>query len=206
MQRKALPSLCLLVVCLCGVPSLGFAHKEIKPDEKQPLAPDDPLGLVSSFMKKSEQGLSNSLIGEDAQTAQEDALSLLDSMIRAAEQQQQQQQNQQQNQQQKQQQQKQQQEKEKQQKEKQQKEQEQKEKEKKQSEDSKKPIDKEKITGGTTGQGEQKALEAEGEEWGSMPPQLRRELIQSVQEGLPEKYKELLKLYYKRLSDLESSP
>lgn len=201
MQRKALSSLCLLVVCLCGLPLSGYAHKEIKPDEKRPLAPDDPLGLVSGFMKKSEQGLSNALTGEDAQTAQEDALSLLDSMIRAAEQQQQQQQKQKQ-----QQQQKQQQEKEKQQKEKQQKEKQQKEKEKKQSEDSKKPIDKEKITGGSTGQGEQKALEAEGEEWGSMPPQLRRELIQSVQEGLPEKYKELLKLYYKRLSDLESSP
>ena len=204
MPRKVSLSLYLLVVCLCGLPSSGHAHKEIKPDEKRPLAPDDPLGLVSGFMKKSEQGLSNALTGEDAQTAQEDALSLLDSMIRAAEQQQQQQQNQQQKQ--NEQQKKQQQEKEKQQKEKQQREKEQKEKEKKQSEDSKEPIDKEKITGGSAGQGEQKALEAEGEEWGSMPPQLRRELIQSVQEGLPEKYKELLKLYYKRLSDLESNP
>ena len=40
-----------------------------------------------------------------------------------------------------------------------------------------------------------------GIEWGSLPPRLRDDVLNATGEEFPEKYRELLKLYYKNLSE-----
>ncbi|MBI2194004.1 MAG: hypothetical protein HYU36_18675 [Planctomycetes bacterium] len=186
--------LALVAGILIAAPVYG--HQEVKPDEKAgQLDRSDPLKLVSDLMKDAESRLSTAQTGDSTQVSQERALSVLDHLIEAAEKQQQQQQQQQQQEQQQQQQQQQQPDS---------KPSKSKEQagENKQDEKSRKPADQEKPLKSSPGQENLNApLDALGQEWGSMPPQLRRELIDSLHENMPERYKELLKLYYKELSD-----
>jgi len=189
------------------------AHKDIRPEDRIPLEPNDPMKAVSDKMKKAEQELSNSLTGNDAQTAQEEALQILDRLIDKAEKQkkpnssqrppdpQQAKEQPNKNDQKQREQQKQQEQKDKEQKDEEQKDKEQKEPQNQESDD---PADQKRMRARGGSDGDQKDLDAAGREWGSMPPQLRQELIHSMHEDLPDRYKELLKSYYKKLSEMES--
>jgi|ETNmetMinimDraft_26_1059896.scaffolds.fasta_scaffold11653_2 outer membrane biosynthesis protein TonB len=184
-----------------------FAHKDVKPDDKTKLDPKDPVKLVKDYMKRAEQGLSNGQTNSGTVVAQEEAMILLDKLIKAAEQKQKQQNKQKQNQNKEQkkkpdnQQKKKQEQQKKEQKKQEQKKQKEKDKQEKKPSQSDKPSEKVKRGDSETQTAEE--IEAKGEEWGSLPPQLRRELIEGMRENLPEKYKELLKLYYKKLSEIE---
>lgn len=175
-----------------------FAKKELEKDKKlDPLSDNDPIKLISDLMRKVEQELASNKTNDDAQLPEERALEILHELIKAAEQQQEQnkqqkqKQKKQKNQQQKNQQQKKQQS---------QKKQDQNKQKKKQQDDKQNPSTKKKAVKGQS-EGDQGKLGVEGGEWGSMPPQIRRELIDTMHENLPEKYKDLLKLYYKELSE-----
>jgi outer membrane biosynthesis protein TonB len=180
------------------------AHEDVRPEDKSPLQPNEPMKIVSDQMKTAEQELSNSLTGTQAQTAQENALSILDQLLQQQDQQKQNNQNNREQKQQKEQEQhKQQKEQQKDKQSQQEKEKQQKQKDKEEKEQKSDPTKPGKMSASQGSESDQKELDAAGKEWGSMPPQLRRELIHSMQEDLPEKYKELLKLYYKRLSEIE---
>lgn len=51
--------------------------------------------------------------------------------------------------------------------------------------------------GGGQGQG---PLHTDAEEWGSLPPAIREQLLQTQGEGFPLRYRELLRRYYRELS------
>lgn len=187
------------------------AHKDLRPEDRTPLKPTDPMKVVSDQMKKAEQELSNSLTGNEAQAAQEQALQTLDRLIDQAEKQkkpndcnqpqQEPQQNEQPN---KNDQQQREHQKNQDQKEPQQDQEQKEQKDKEQDQKSQDPADQKRMRAQGTSDGDQGSLEAAGKEWGTMPPQLRQELIHSMHEDLPDRYKELLKSYYKKLSEMES--
>ena len=192
-----------LALCFTICSGFVFAKKELEKGKKlDPLSGKDPMKLISDLMRKVEQELASNKTNDDAQLPEERALEILHNLIKAAEQQQEQ--NKQQSQQQKQQNQKkqknQQQKNQQQKKQQSQKKQDQNKQKKKKQDDKQNPSTKKKAAKGQS-EGGQGKLGAQGGEWGSMPPQIRRELIDTMHENLPEKYKELLKLYYKELSE-----
>ncbi|MDA0838706.1 MAG: hypothetical protein O3B01_21485 [Planctomycetota bacterium] len=200
----------LVIVLTWTAPA--FAHKEVKPEDKTELDATDPIKLVREYMKKAEQGLASGQTSSGTIVAQEEAMILLDKLIKAAEQQQKEKEkeNQDQNKQEQQQknksngqQEKQQEQQEKQQQKQQEQEEQQSEKEKQEQKASQNDKPSEQPKPGEAEIPPASGIEARGEEWGTLPPQLRRELIEGMRENLPEKYKELLKSYYKKLAEIE---
>ncbi|MFI5381719.1 MAG: hypothetical protein ACHRHE_20675 [Tepidisphaerales bacterium] len=62
------------------------------------------------------------------------------------------------------------------------------------------PMNSSRIAGGPGGQGEMINARENGKEWGSLPPQLRQQILQSHTEGFPPGYEAILQSYYQRLA------
>jgi hypothetical protein len=63
-----------------------------------------------------------------------------------------------------------------------------------------KPLASSRIMRGPGGQGELINARENGKEWGSLPPQLREQILQSHTEGFPPGYETILQSYYQRLA------
>jgi hypothetical protein len=66
------------------------------------------------------------------------------------------------------------------------------------------PMRDSRVTSGSIQHGEKRAtVEGRGGEWGKLPPKLRDEITNALNEAYPERYKSLLRLYYKNLAEEE---
>ena len=57
------------------------------------------------------------------------------------------------------------------------------------------------IVGGPGGSGDLHAPKREGRDWGKLPEKERERILQSMEEGFPAHYQNILERYYKRLAD-----
>lgn len=63
------------------------------------------------------------------------------------------------------------------------------------------PLDDERIVSGPGGSGPLHAERRNGATWGELPPHKRQEILQSMTEGFPAHYRQILERYYRRLAD-----
>ncbi len=64
-----------------------------------------------------------------------------------------------------------------------------------------KPLDESKIVAGPGGSGPLHAARRNGAAWGELPPHKRQQILQSMTEGFPAHYQQILERYYRRLAD-----
>jgi len=63
------------------------------------------------------------------------------------------------------------------------------------------PLDDSRIVGGPGGSGPLHAPRRNGAMWGELPAHKRQEILQSMTEGFPPHYRQILERYYRRLAD-----
>lgn len=63
------------------------------------------------------------------------------------------------------------------------------------------PLDNERIVAGPGGSGPLHDARRNGAQWGQLPPHKRQEILQSMTEGFPAHYRQILEGYYRRLAD-----
>ena len=64
-----------------------------------------------------------------------------------------------------------------------------------------KPLDESKIVAGPGGSGPLHAARRNGAAWGELPAHKRQQILQSMTEGFPAHYQQILERYYRRLAD-----
>jgi hypothetical protein len=63
------------------------------------------------------------------------------------------------------------------------------------------PLDDSRIVGGPGGSGPMHAARRNGANWGQLPAHKRQEILQSMTEGFPPHYQQILERYYRRLAE-----
>ena len=145
------------------------------------------LGYVRAFMDIVARRLRKLDTGQETQRREGAVIEGIDKLIEIARQQQQQQQQQQQKQQQK---------------DKKQQKQQSKPKNTQSQAKSRRPMPKEQaVRAGTTEGKLRPDVGAAGMEWGNLPPKAREEFLQILKENFPENYKQLVRHYFKNLSE-----
>ncbi len=170
----------LLLVALIALPAFGVLDED---DRKKP-SERNPLRVISKMMDIVARRLRKLDTGQETQRREGAVVEGIDKLIEIARQQQQQQ--------------------------KQKQKQQQKDKQKQQSKPKntqsqakgRKPMQDEKaVRAGTTDGKLRPDVGAAGMEWGNLPPKAREEFLQILKENFPENYKQLVRYYFKNLSE-----
>ena len=175
----------LLLVALIAVPAFGVLDED---DRKKP-SERNPLRVISKMMDIVARRLRKLDTGQETQKREGTVIEGIDKLIEIARQQQQKQ------------------------KQKQKQKQQQKKDKKKQKQQGqpkntqsqakgRKPMQKEEaVRAGTTDGKLRPDVGAAGMEWGNLPPKAREEFLQILKENFPENYKQLVRHYFKNLSE-----